>query len=126
MALIREAVEDCAPPGSVPREGYLTPEFSAEAEAMVRGIYAIAGRCPPKKPRVKSEPGSPTTLGSSAAAGVRLIVWCRECGHQVEPDPAEQAKRHGAEMPVPEWRERLLCSKCGGRQIDMVVTGQRR
>jgi hypothetical protein len=48
MALIREAIEDCAPPGSVTREGYLTPEFTVEAEALVRGIYAIAGRCPPK------------------------------------------------------------------------------
>src|SRR5215472_2287994 len=44
MALIREAVEDCAPPGSVTREGYLTPEFTVQAEALVRGIYAIAGR----------------------------------------------------------------------------------
>jgi hypothetical protein len=44
MALIREAVEDCAPPGSVPREDYLTPEFTVQAEALVRGIYAIAGR----------------------------------------------------------------------------------
>src|SRR5205085_6437510 len=26
-------------------------------------------------------------LGSSATAGVRLIVWCRDCSHQVEPDP---------------------------------------
>jgi hypothetical protein len=50
MALIREAVEDCAPPGSVTREGYLTPEFTAQAEALVRGIYAIAGRFPPKRP----------------------------------------------------------------------------
>src|SRR5690242_479017 len=47
---------------------------------------------------MKSEPGPSATLGSSAAAGVRLIVWCRECGHQVEPDPAEQARRYGAEM----------------------------
>src|SRR5207248_444636 len=44
MALIREAVEDCAPPGSVTREEYLTPEFTVEAEALVRGIYAIARR----------------------------------------------------------------------------------
>jgi hypothetical protein len=44
MALIREAVEDCAPPGSVAREGYLTPEFTIQAEALVRGIYAIAER----------------------------------------------------------------------------------
>jgi DNA-binding Lrp family transcriptional regulator len=49
MALIREAVEDCAPPGSVTREGYLTPEFTVQAEALVRGIYAIADRCPPKQ-----------------------------------------------------------------------------
>ena len=42
MALIREEVEDCGPPGSVPREGYLTPEFTVQAEALVRGIYAIA------------------------------------------------------------------------------------
>jgi hypothetical protein len=44
LALIREAVEDCAPPGSVAGEGYLTPEFTVHAEALVRGIYAIAGR----------------------------------------------------------------------------------
>jgi hypothetical protein len=58
MALIREAVEDCAPPGSVARKDYLPPEcsaslnsveaspqrFTVHAEALVRGIYAIAGR----------------------------------------------------------------------------------
>jgi len=43
MALIREAVEDCAPPGSVPRGEYFGPEFTVEAEALVRGIYAIVG-----------------------------------------------------------------------------------
>jgi hypothetical protein len=34
------------------------------------------------------------TLGVAAAAGVRLIVWCKECRHQVEPDPAEMATRY--------------------------------
>jgi hypothetical protein len=34
MALIREAVEDCAPPGSVPRERYLTSKFTVEAEGV--------------------------------------------------------------------------------------------
>jgi hypothetical protein len=43
MALIREAVEECAPLDSVPRADYLTPEFAVEAEALVRGIYAIVG-----------------------------------------------------------------------------------
>jgi hypothetical protein len=34
------------------------------------------------------------TLGN-AAAQVRLIVWCLDCRHQVEPDPAEMAERYG-------------------------------
>ena len=63
------------------------------------------------------------TLGAAAAAGVRRIVWCKECQHQVEPDPAEMAARYGAETAVLDWRERLVCSRCGGRQVDMVLTG---
>ena len=49
---------------------------------------------------MKSEPGSPMTLGNAAAARVRLIVWCKDCQHQIEPDPAEMAQRYGAETPV--------------------------
>jgi hypothetical protein len=75
---------------------------------------------------MKSEPGPRMTLGSAAAAQVRLIVWCKDCGHQVEPDPAEMAARYGAETPVLDWRERLVCSGCGGRQVDMVVSGTKR
>jgi len=55
----------------------------------------------------------PMTLGNAAAAHVRLIVWCLECRHQVEPDPAEMAERYGAEMAVPDWHARLVCSECG-------------
>ena|ERR1044071_8806048 len=51
MALIREAVEDCAPPGSVQRAAYLTPEFTVEAEALVRGIYAIMAASSRRKSR---------------------------------------------------------------------------
>src|SRR5205823_3001623 len=76
--------------------------------------------------RLRSERGPSATPGTSAATAVRLIVWCRHCGHQVEPDPAEQAERYRAEVPVPEWRERLVCSRCRSRQIDMVVTGTKR
>jgi len=72
---------------------------------------------------MKSEPGPPMTLGNAAAARVRLIVWCKDCRHQVEPDPAEMAQRYGAATQVPDWRERLVCSKCGSREIHMVVTG---
>ena len=49
------------------------------------------------------------TLGNAAAARVRLIEWCRECRHQLKPDPAEMARRYGPERPVPEWRSRLVC-----------------
>ena len=70
--------------------------------------------------------GPPATLGSTAAAQARLIVWCRDCRHQVEPDPAEMAERYGAETTVPDWRRRLVCSQCGSRNVDMVVTGDRR
>jgi hypothetical protein len=75
--------------------------------------------------RMKSPPGPPMTLGAGAAAQVRLIVWCKACQHQVEPNPAEMAARYGAGTSVPDWRDRLVCSKCGGRQADMVVTGSR-
>jgi hypothetical protein len=40
---------------------------------------------------------------------VRLIVWCLDCRHQVEPDPVEMADRYGAEMAIPDWHERLVC-----------------
>jgi hypothetical protein len=66
------------------------------------------------------------TLGGAARAGLRFIVWCKACQHQVEPDPAEHAQRYGAETMVIDWHARLSCSKCGSREIDMVVTGQRR
>jgi len=66
------------------------------------------------------------TLGNAAAARVRLIVWCKTCGHQVEPNSAEIADRYGAEKSVLDWRERLVCSECGSRQADMVVTGTER
>ena len=84
---------------------------------------------------MKSQTGPPMTLGSAAAAGVRLMVWCKDCGHQVEPNPTAMATRYGAEAPVLDWRddhlrwsdqlglaqrERLVCSRCGGRQVDFM------
>jgi hypothetical protein len=39
---VEEIIEDCAPPGSVPSPEYIMPEPWLEAQALVRGIYAIA------------------------------------------------------------------------------------
>jgi hypothetical protein len=70
--------------------------------------------------------GPPMTLGNAASAKERLIVWCRGCQHRVEPDPTELARRYGGKTRVLEWHARLVCSRCGGRQIDFVATGERR
>lgn len=68
----------------------------------------------------------PATLGSSLTARVRLIVTCRGCGHQAEPDLAELVARYGAGLPLPEWGRRLVCSRCGGNDVDFVVSGAKR
>ena len=44
LRMIREAVETHAPPGSVPPEDHVEPPFTAEADALVKGILAIAAR----------------------------------------------------------------------------------
>jgi len=69
--------------------------------------------------------GPPATLGSSAATQVRIIVWCRDCQHQVEPDTAEQVALYGADLSVRDWVARLVCSQCGSRSVDFVLTGAR-
>lgn len=43
LKAIREAVEELAPPGTVRNDEYMTPEPMLEAEALIRGIHAIAG-----------------------------------------------------------------------------------
>jgi hypothetical protein len=75
---------------------------------------------------MRATAGSPMTLGNAAAARVRLIVWCKDCRHQVEPDPAEMAQQYGAETTVPDWRERLVYPRCGSRQADTVASGTER
>jgi hypothetical protein len=42
--------------------------------------------------------GPPMTLSNAAGAGVRLIVWCKECRHQVEPDPLGGAENVRARL----------------------------
>jgi uncharacterized protein YdaT len=62
LRLIREAVEDCVPPGSVRSGEYLLPESKIEAEALVRGIYAIADQ-------ITVAPCSRTAKGDDGMAG---------------------------------------------------------
>jgi hypothetical protein len=52
-----------------------------------------------RPPAILSGPGPPMTRHAER----RLIVWCRSCAYQVEPDPA---RRYGADTPVLNWRSR--------------------
>ena len=74
-----------------------------------------------RRKRDYGEPG-PATLGSTARAHLVLRVWCEDCRHDVNLNPAELAQRYGADLPVPEWAERLVCSECGSHSVDFVVT----
>jgi hypothetical protein len=75
--------------------------------------------------RSESESG-PMTHGNALAAKVRLIVWCKACGHRAEPDVAEQVAHHGEGMTVIDWEAWLVCTRCGARDADSVVSGARR
>jgi hypothetical protein len=70
--------------------------------------------------------GPPATLGSTAAAQAQIIVWCKDCRHQAGPDAAAMAELYGAATAVPDWRARLVCTQCGSRNVDMVITGKPR
>ena len=68
----------------------------------------------------------PMTLGQALAASVRLIVWCKGCGHRAEPDVGIQVAQHGTGTPVPDWARLLRCQECGARDADFVVSGTTR
>jgi hypothetical protein len=92
----------------------------------VLAAVVIVGHSPGGSTPMKPYRGPPATLGGTAAAQARIIVWCRDCRHQAEPDPAELARRYGADIAIPDWHKRLVCSKCGNRAADFVLIGARR
>jgi hypothetical protein len=68
------------------------------------------------------------------------FAGCLECHYQAEPataslraaeggtsaDPAEIARRYCPETLFREWRKRLVSSRCGSHDTDMVVTSEQR
>jgi hypothetical protein len=90
----------------VPSAGLLGGERSF---GPAHGIWAeVRGETAAELLAVSSYSGPPMTLGNVTSARVRLIVWCKACQNQVEPDPTQQAELYGAETPVLDWRDRLL------------------
>jgi hypothetical protein len=90
------------------------------------GLHTVPETPPPRRRQTSNQPTRPATLGSSLRAHVRFIIVYRGCGRRTEPDIAELVERYGADTPVPEWAARLLCSQCGSREVDFVITGARR
>jgi hypothetical protein len=113
--MIREAVEDCAPPGSVTREDYLIPEFTAHAEALVRGIYATANR---------SRRHSEKPRRARQRAGSRRYEVIATCERRAPNRTDAVAKVPPSTARV--WARLLCCTQCGARDADFVVTGERR
>jgi hypothetical protein len=68
------------------------------------------------------------TLGAAARTTETLLVWCRapDCRHQNKADPADIAWIFGADLTVAEWRKRLVCSRCGSRDVEVLFMGRRR
>jgi hypothetical protein len=74
--------------------------------------------------RQEGEP-APLMMGQALEARVRLIVWCRSCGRQAEPDVSRLAELYGQGVAVIDWATRLRCSACGSK-ADFVISGARR
>ena len=57
----------------------------------------------------------PMTLGSAAAAKLRLMVWCKACGHRSEPDPTQRKPSTAGALGMPRsdpcWALPLLTSQ---------------
>jgi hypothetical protein len=49
------------------------------------------------------------------------VDWERQ-----QPRMRRVAARHGAALAILDWRERLVCSQCGSRVVEFVVTGTER
>lgn len=75
--------------------------------------------------RRKSDPTSRRRSAIPAASGHGLLIWCKDCRHEVKLDQAAitaQAERYGADLILMDWKARLRCSACGSRAVDLVVT----
>jgi hypothetical protein len=83
---------------------------------------------PGTTPDAKPEFDHSMTLGAVARTTETLIVWCRDpaCRHENKADPAVVARVFGADLTVAEWRKRLVCSRCGGRDVEVLFMGRRR
>ena len=83
---------------------------------------------PSTAPDARPEIDHSMTLGAAARTAERLIIWCRDpdCRHENHADAAVVARVFGPGLRVAEWRKRLICSRCGTRDVEVLFMGRRR
>jgi hypothetical protein len=62
------------------------------------------------------DPTGPVTLGDLIHADKLLWVYCRDCCHELDLDPATIPLP--GDTPVPDVGKRMKCSKCGSRAVE--------
>jgi len=76
------------------------------------------------RPRMVGKVG----FGAGRAIPGATAEWPRrvECGRLGDLNRPGLLRYRRPKTTVPGWRERLLCCKCGSREVDIVVTGTER
>jgi hypothetical protein len=101
--------------------GIIQKRFKAnvsELQADIRKDLTAAGILGQEPTDWNPSPARRWPLGNAAAARVRLIVWCKDCRHQIEPDPAEMAQLYGPATTVLDWSAWLAHPRWpGGRGL---------
>ena len=60
-------------------------------------------------------------LGDVLVERLYLRAICRNCSHRASLSSVELAQRLGYDFPLPDLKDRLRCSKCGKRQVDVTA-----
>jgi hypothetical protein len=72
------------------------------------------------------EGSTPQALQGPSVNGARGAGSPRHVGTKLSPTLAQLVEGMAPTFPLPEWSTRLVCSVCGSREVDFVVSGESR
>ena len=69
----------------------------------------------------KNSASSPekAVLGDAVRDGLMLWLSCAACRHRKRLAPADLARNLGYDFALPDLKQRMKCSRCGGRDIEV-------